>query len=95
MHIQSHMYYSHTHLYPFLLEVDLERQLFPEKHVRVVRFGESPLELLQLLLREDGSVAAFPLAAGARPPEQRGGVQPVVLAGSCGGGRRSGTGEAL
>lgn len=74
-----------THLDPLFLEVDLESQLFPEEHVRVVGLGEGPFQLLQLLLREDGPVASLSLPAGARPAEQRRRVQPRVLARACRG----------
>ena len=46
------------------LEVHGEGQLLAEEHVRVVSLKESRLQFLQLLLGEDGPVAALALSAG-------------------------------
>lgn len=61
------------YLDPLLHEINLEGELLPQKDVRVMRSLEGLFELLQLVLREDGSVAALPLA---RWPRRRRGCPP-------------------
>lgn len=55
-----------THLNSFLLEVDLESELFPEHDVGIVRLVERRLQLLQLFLGEDGAVSSFALGRRRR-----------------------------
>lgn len=50
-----------SYLDPLLLEVDLQCELFPEHDVRIMSLLEGGLELLELLLAEDGPVATLPL----------------------------------
>lgn len=73
---------DNTYLNPLLLEIDAQSQLLPEHDVGVVRLVEGALELLELLLGEDGAVAALALGRRAREPGQRGrrvaAVQPCV-----------------
>lgn len=80
----THNQRDSPYLHTFFLEVDFEGQLFPEEDVGVVGLGEGSLQLLKLLLGEDGPVAPLPLPAGARPAEEGRGVQSRILAGSCG-----------
>uniref|UniRef100_A0A8W7PNY5 Uncharacterized protein n=1 Tax=Anopheles coluzzii TaxID=1518534 RepID=A0A8W7PNY5_ANOCL len=47
-------------------DVHLDCQLLPQQHVRVVRLVEGGLQLLQLLLGEDGPVAPLPLDVRVR-----------------------------
>lgn len=52
-----------SYLDTLFFEVDGEGQLLAEEHVWVVGLQEGRLQLLQLLFREDGSVAALSLPA--------------------------------
>jgi len=55
-----------AYLDAFFLEVDFEGELLPEDDVRVVRFLKGGLQLLELLLGENGAVAS--LSLGRRRP---------------------------
>lgn len=50
-----------THLDSLFLEIHFEGQLLTQHYVRVVRLVERGLQLLQLLLGEDGAMATLPL----------------------------------
>lgn len=48
-----------TYLHPLLLQINLHGKLFAQHHIGIMRFVEGGLQLLELLLGEDGAMAAL------------------------------------
>lgn len=53
------------HLHSLLLKIYLERELFSQQHVRIVRLGESFFQIFKLLLSKYCSVSPLPLTTAA------------------------------
>lgn len=78
-----------AYLNALLLQVHLQGERFARHHVRIVRGAERLLQLLQLLLGEDGAMTALPLRR--RPVMVMVMVAHVMVGGRRGGGHSGGS----